>query len=238
MIELRASSANQWLTCAQRATHKLMTPVVNTGLPPSVHVATQLGSIVHEKITGDPAPHNLMITYDNITSTEREMHVQAKQIAEAVLREMADDTIIDREMELKATVKVFDTDITVTGHIDLAILTPDPNIIDIVDIKTGRLDQRFAWSQMSIYAWLLHHNDIFCRDVRIVWAPRGKMSKGRIYGNHVETMTRPAVDLIRQAESIIKHVARSWSNPIAIPGMHCLHCENIACVFNPQQDLV
>ena len=123
--------------------------------------------------------------------------------------------------------------VEVRGRVDLVLERPD-YAVAIVDLKTGRIDQRSAFSQLAIYAWLAHSTGWDVSEVMILWAPRGRLNTvGRPL---VTTHTRPAAALLEVATSILRHVAHSADNPVAAPGHHCRQCANVRCPFNPETD--
>ena len=230
-IRLRASLAPTWLTCSVLATHRAIEGRSDGG--EAIEVATQFGHIVHAGVTGHKAPAPGLIIYDEHTRTHRELERQSADAIEKARVLLAGSRVRSREIELKAKVTVLGVTVLVFGTIDLVVENGD-GTIDLLDLKTGRIDQRSALAQMAVYAWLAEKEGWKLRDVVLLRIPRA--SYDTACGQISSVLRRPASSLINHALATIRFVALASQSPVAAPGLHCGWCKNVACVFSPEND--
>ena len=233
-VRLRASLAPTWLACPSRATFKALEDRerATNGTP----VALAFGEMVHESVTGhSPTSGEWPISFDEHTPTARALAWQSDMAIEKARSVLAGMEVVRREEELSVFVNmdVLQVSVMVTGTIDLVVLNDD-GTIDLLDLKTGRLDQREAFAQMAIYAWLADQEGWKVRDVVLLHVPRATQD---ITGEQVfELLRRPCKPLIEEATATIRLVGLSASSPVSVPGLHCKRCPNTDCIYNPEND--
>jgi len=234
-IKLRASRAPTWQACPVRASWEQMRE--DKGAPSGEEarpVYLEFGDAVHAGITGSPYEPATLIAFDEVTPTARALKRQAAMAIEKAQKVLEGRTIVSRERELSATVSVMGVRVRVVGHLDLEEEVGN-EAIDILDLKSGRSDQRAALVQMAIYAWLAQQNGHNVRDVVLLHVPRAVESQG-IYENAHQLLRKPAAALHDVAINTIRLVALSAHAPAASPGRHCHWCEHAGCLFHPRND--
>ena len=233
-IRLRASLTPTWLTCSARAGYEAMQ---EAGPPGPVDVATEFGNQVHAAVTGHEYAPAASILYDEHTPTERAMRWQVSDAVEAALAEIEaqEGQIAYREEALSARVSAGGLTVLVTATLDLVIegVGPHSDIVDLFDLKTGRMDQRSSWSQMAICAFLAHQAGWAVRDAVILHVPRARTVPATP-DQASSLMRMPAALLVENAWGIIRSVALAAESPVAVPGIHCGRCPNRNCMFHDQ----
>ena len=236
-VNLRSSKSHEWLTCPKRAEfrNRVVGAPVEMG---GEAVAITFGNMVHERLTGHAAQQPRAIMFDRVTRSHNELARQVDEVAAFCAKALSKTRVVHTELYLKTQVRFNSgVQVNVSGHIDLGTETPVAETLDLVDIKTGRIDQRYALIQLAIYCFLAQHNGIWVRDGILLWVPRGKNDISTYDEKNTMTLRRPAEDLRQYAAQIINHVAGSIHNPLAVPGTHCSNCEHIKCLFHPQKDV-
>lgn len=234
-IRLRGSLAPTWLACSARATFEAMEAEERGGAGMAIEVATEFGNRVHAAVTGHESEDPAVIVFDEHTRTAKELHwqvIDAVRAAEEGLREF---DIVRREHPVAARVAALGVEVLVTGTLDLVIEHDHGETISLIDLKTGRMDQRSAFAQMAIYAYLAAKNGMEVREAVILHVPRARLRPGTPYQTY-ELMRRPGPALIEQAEAMIRMVALAAQSPVAVPGIHCGWCRNEDCTFHPTHD--
>ena len=233
-IHLRASMAPTWLACSSRATFETLR-AGQAG--ESVGVATEFGTRVHAAITGQAHEPPGSVVYDEHTATARELTRQVNESIAAIGAALDLGKIVRREADLRARIVMSPATVLVTGHIDLVMAVPGiEGVVDIIDLKTGRMDQRSALVQMAIYAWLAEQNGWGVRDVVVLHVPRAVDDPAAGWSQKVQVLRRPAEALIVEAEAAIRLVALAGRSPVAVPGIQCGWCENVGCVYHGEND--
>ena len=232
-IHLRASMAPTWLACSSRATFETLR-AGQAG--ESVGVATEFGTRVHAAITGQAHEPPGSVVYDEHTATARELTRQVNESIAAIGTALDLGKIVRREADLRARIVMSVATVLVTGHIDLVMAVPGIESVDIIDLKTGRMDQRSALVQMAIYAWLAEQNGWAVRDVVVLHVPRAVDDPAAGWSQKVQVLRRHVDGLIDEALAAIRLVALAGRSPVAVPGIQCGWCENTGCVYHGEND--
>lgn len=236
-VRLRASLAPLWLECSAHAAQRAMATFEPDPNAP-IEVATEFGNQVHAVVTGHKSVAPARILYDEHTPTERVMGWQVKDAVEAANEALAglDGRVVRREAPLSARVSALGVDVLVTATLDLVVeLNDPPDTVDLFDLKTGRMDQRSAFAQMAICAFLAEASDWNVRDVVLLHVPRARTEVGG-YQQSSQLLRRPAKPLVDDARAIVRLVALAAQGPIASPGLHCHRCEVVDCIYHPEKD--
>ena len=227
LFTFRASSAPAWLECGAREEWRLTSPTDSRAV---VSVAAEYGRAVHAAVTGQAHEPAQYVDFDHVTPTRRAMRRQIVEGVENAERAIANHSIcpVAAEEELSAAVLTPNGLIKVTGHIDLVSETDASGVVDIIDLKTGRMDPVKVWPQLAVYAWLANEHFWKLRDIIVVSVPRGQTAR------HVEVLTKRASDMVDYGRQIIQRVT---APQVRQPGLHCFSCPAAFCMFNrnPEQ---
>ena len=227
-IRLRASSAAEWMNCAQKRAYRERQP---GGIPTDTHVGIEMGNAVHHAITGHEYITADRIIYDKHTGNQKEFDWQVKETVH-MLQSFMDKqgwVAVGHEKEMEREAMVGDVLVIIQGSADLLVFDQMMNRLILIDIKTGVRRPSSTFMQLAIYAWLMKYTEeTVPTELGFVWMPRNKL----LMESKIEWISKPVDPLIKLAWNTIKTLASYSTNgyPYNPSTMNCGACGYMDCI--------
>ena len=228
-VKIRASSVPEWADCQARADYTVKRAAAPGDRP---HVGAVVGSLVHQRLTGQEFELPRFIEWDAWTRNEREMERQVDVMADLAGQELTrrNALVVFKELEMTREMTEPNVVLEVTGHLDGAMMDVQSHALASLELKTGIHPPKGAWLQSGVYAWLWRQH----RSLQSVTTPQ--FQKCVVLwldrkGERVTWQERDAAPLEHLAGTQLSQIARACVEGVTYnpSSLSCSSCLNTQC---------
>lgn len=226
-LKIRPSQVNRYLACPAR--YELER---HAGFGDTLTVSQVFGNAVHADVAGEGYALPEIVSFDRWTRNWRDFHAQRKMAVRAFMCELErwNLTVERSELDLEIRAAVGRRDIVMVGRIDL-ICRDQWDRSWVVDLSTSRRTGRSKGLQVALYTWMLEkYEELSLSGAYVLRFARGMTSMPE----GCEIFRYEYTEMMKEAETVLNTMAAldGVDRAMAIPGEHCVKCENLGCVYN------